>query len=146
MDVPITALIGYYYLKCVKVSNKMKTRWLVVSGIAIVLAYGQYKKYEREKFESTPQGMDQIASVESLDLGYPVRSKTGALFFGGFRCRVDCSGHRAGYEWADEYSDVQEDYCWSIDAPISFREGCVSVARELKRAEEENEMDRYSDE
>ncbi|HBV5676307.1 TPA: hypothetical protein MD163_003398 [Klebsiella aerogenes] len=114
-------------------------------GIAALLAWGQYKNYQRKAYESTPEGMNEVARVESIGIGRPVRSQTGALYFGGFRCRTDCSGHEAGYDWAEDFDDIDTQYCSSLNAPISFIEGCIAYAKELKNAAEEDEMDRYSD-
>jgi hypothetical protein len=31
--------------------------------------------------------------------------------YAGFNCTVDCSGHEAGYRWAERNSIDDEDYC-----------------------------------
>ena len=44
--------------------------------------------------------------------------------FDGYECTDDCSGHQAGYEWAEENDIDDEDSC---DTPSqSFNEGCQS--------------------
>ncbi|MCY1460712.1 hypothetical protein D9M71_782940 [compost metagenome] len=44
--------------------------------------------------------------------------------FDGYDCLDDCSGHQAGYDWAEE-NDVDDDSACSTDSP-SFNEGCQS--------------------
>lgn len=55
-----------------------------------------------------------------------IRSKTGNYFFSGVSCSGNCSGHIAGYNWAEEKSyskpDLDEDDCFSKSS--SFSEGC----------------------
>ena len=44
--------------------------------------------------------------------------------FGGNECTDDCSGHQAGYDWAEQNEVDDEDAC---DTPSqSFNEGCQS--------------------
>jgi hypothetical protein len=48
------------------------------------------------------------------------------LTFGGYACKVDCSGHRAGYAWAQRRDVRSRDGCTGKSK--SFIEGCfVSV-------------------
>lgn len=53
-------------------------------------------------------------------------------YFKGFQCKMDCSGHKAGYEWAESQGIYSEDTCHNIDAngSSSFLEGCIAYARE----------------
>lgn len=45
--------------------------------------------------------------------------------FDGYECTDDCSGHQAGYNWAEENEIDDVDSC---DTPSqSFNEGCQSV-------------------
>ena len=44
--------------------------------------------------------------------------------FDGYECTDDCSGHQAGYNWAEE-NEIDDEY--SCDTPSqSFNEGCQS--------------------
>lgn len=44
--------------------------------------------------------------------------------FGGYACTDDCSGHKAGYEWA-ERNDITDEYdC--VSNSVSFDEGCAA--------------------
>ena len=46
----------------------------------------------------------------------------------GLDCTVDCSGHEAGYRWAEQHSIDDEDYCPDGDSE-SFYEGCIAYVR-----------------
>ncbi|MFJ3450696.1 hypothetical protein ACIPM0_21120 [Pseudomonas sichuanensis] len=47
-----------------------------------------------------------------------------ATTFDGYECTDDCSGHQAGYDWAEQNDIDDEDAC---DTPSqSFNEGCQS--------------------
>lgn len=47
-----------------------------------------------------------------------------AATFDGYQCTDDCSGHRAGYDWAEE-NNISDDSACST-ASQSFNEGCES--------------------
>lgn len=44
--------------------------------------------------------------------------------FDGYECTDDCSGHQAGYDWAEENDIDDEDACDTSSQ--SFNEGCQS--------------------
>jgi hypothetical protein len=48
--------------------------------------------------------------------------------FMGYPCTVDCSGHEAGYEWAEEHDIDDPDDCGGNSD--SFIEGCQAYAEE----------------
>ena len=48
--------------------------------------------------------------------------------FGGFGCTQDCSGHEAGYQWAQDHGITDESDCGGNS--WSFQEGCVAYAQE----------------
>ena len=49
-----------------------------------------------------------------------------ALMYRGYRCRKDCSGHMAGYEWAKRNQVTDADQCPYRPSHPSFHEGCLS--------------------
>jgi hypothetical protein len=61
-----------------------------------------------------------------------------AQTFGGYECTVDCSGHKAGYEWAESKGIIDEDQCEGIldTAPnrTSFYEGCMAYEKTRRAA------------
>lgn len=57
----------------------------------------------------------------------------------GRECSDDCSGHKAGYEWAAENDITDEDQC---DGNISsFREGCEAYVENPDRLDTEYDDD-----
>ena len=48
--------------------------------------------------------------------------------FRGYACTDDCSGHEAGYEWAEEQGISDPDECGGNS--MSFEEGCRAYAEE----------------
>jgi len=48
--------------------------------------------------------------------------------FGDFDCTQDCSGHSAGYGWADKHGIDDESECPDGNSQ-SFHEGCVAYTR-----------------
>jgi len=53
------------------------------------------------------------------------------LTFGGYPCTVHCSGHDAGYEWAENHDIDDPDDCGGRSQ--SFVEGCRAYAEEHER-------------
>ena len=60
----------------------------------------------------------------------PAEQETGSesLTFGGNPCTDDCSGHEAGYAWAEENGIDDPDSCGGNSQ--SFIEGCQTYAEE----------------
>jgi hypothetical protein len=48
--------------------------------------------------------------------------------FHGYTCTEDCSGHEAGYAWAEEHDITDPDQCGGNSE--SFIEGCRAYAEE----------------
>jgi hypothetical protein len=63
--------------------------------------------------------------------------------FGGNECTVDCSGHKAGYEWAESKNITDETKCDGIlrRSPnrTSFYEGCVTYVEDPTRGADEDD-------
>jgi opacity protein-like surface antigen len=47
--------------------------------------------------------------------------------FDGYECTDDCSGHQAGYDWAEDNGIDDEDSCDTSSQ--SFNEGCQSFVQ-----------------
>jgi hypothetical protein len=56
-----------------------------------------------------------------------------AQTFGGYKCTMNCSGHKAGYEWAERQHITEAAKCEEIlvRAPkrTSFYEGCLTYVK-----------------
>lgn len=53
---------------------------------------------------------------------------SSGLTFHGYECPEDCSGHEAGYAWAEENEITDPDNCGGNSQ--SFIEGCIAYAEE----------------
>lgn len=54
-----------------------------------------------------------------------------ARYHGGYRCTQDCSGHAAGYQWAERRGIEHPDDCGGNS--WSFIEGCMTYAQEIQQ-------------
>lgn len=61
--------------------------------------------------------------------------------FHGYECTEDCSGHEAGYAWAERHDIDDPDDCGGNSQ--SFIEGCQAYAEEQQ---EEPKEDEHADE
>jgi hypothetical protein len=68
--------------------------------------------------------------VPSGDGGY-TQTPGGGQTFGGYDCSDDCSGHKAGFEWA-ERNDITDEYDCASKS-VSFNEGCAAYADDRYR-------------
>ena len=53
------------------------------------------------------------------------------LTFHGYECTIDCAGHEAGYNWAEEHDITDEEDCGGDSE--SFIEGCKAYVEEQHR-------------
>ncbi|MER8662128.1 hypothetical protein NKH34_13410 [Mesorhizobium sp. M1148] len=59
--------------------------------------------------------------------------------FGGNDCTEDCSGHKAGYDWAEQNQISNDSDCSSNSQ--SFNEGCQTFVEDPSRGSDEDEDD-----
>jgi len=59
---------------------------------------------------------------------YIIENYTGPQSFFGYDCTEDCSGHQAGYGWAEENDIYDIDDCYGNSQ--SFEEGCYAYVEE----------------
>jgi hypothetical protein len=59
--------------------------------------------------------------------------------FNGYPCTVDCSGHEAGYEWAERNGITDASDCGGNSQ--SFIEGCESYAEDYGSPDEDEYID-----
>ncbi|AUT94195.1 hypothetical protein ABN154_07460 [Klebsiella michiganensis] len=117
-----------------------KKRKIVLLGMLGIVSWGYYNYTTNKAYMETPEYKDKKARSFSIDYGRVVRSETGRKFFESYECTGDCSGHIAGYEWAQD-REVTEDYCFSLEAPRSFQEGCAGEAGRQRIAREESKAE-----
>jgi hypothetical protein len=70
-----------------------------------------------------------IISVIVGSFGFAQTASAQDRTFGGFDCTVDCSGHSAGYKWAEKKGLDDEADCPAGNSQ-SFHEGCVAYTRD----------------
>jgi hypothetical protein len=58
--------------------------------------------------------------------------------FGGYECTDDCSGHAAGYRWAEEHDITDQVDCPSGNSN-SFHEGCLVYVDDPNRGADEDD-------
>jgi len=78
-------------------------------------------------------------------LALNVNTQSLAATFGGYDCTDDCSGHAAGYKWAEEHNITEEQYCPEGDSQ-SFHEGCIVYTRDPARGATEDDDSNAIDE
>lgn len=66
---------------------------------------------------------------------------TFAQTFGGYECTEDCSGHKAGYEWAEENGITDESDCSGNSS--SFNEGCQAYVEDPDRGSDTDDDGSY---
>src|SRR5580704_8919206 len=59
--------------------------------------------------------------------------------FGGFDCTDDCSGHSAGYKWADQHNIDDEADCPDGNSQ-SFHEGCIAYTQDSNKDPDEDDQ------
>lgn len=64
-------------------------------------------------------------------LGLLVPAVAGAQYSGGYGCSDDCSGHQAGYAWAERNDIAAPSRCGGNSR--SFIEGCMDYAEQRTR-------------
>lgn len=74
--------------------------------------------------------LDKPAPSAVADISTPQTAPS----FGGYTCTDDCSGHEAGYAWAEEHDIVDPDDCGGRSE--SFIEGCQAYAEDYQAESE----------
>jgi hypothetical protein len=113
--------------------------------IGILLAAGLVFLLTRSKpqVQTTPAAISSPSDSDSPATEPSDSPKTGSSpsTFAGDSCTSDCSGHEAGYNWAEEHGIDDESDCDTAgetsNSP-SFAEGCRAYVRE-------NEPDQQTD-
>ena len=75
-----------------------------------------------------PSGKSYNSSPDSYNFENTVKDTEEAETFHGYECTDDCSGHEAGYNWAEENDISDENDCDGNSN--SFNEGCRAYVEE----------------
>lgn len=107
-------------------SNGTGWIWALAIG-AIVFANYKDKSDDavRQQVDFDELAARSAASADALLKTYP---PTPGPTFGNYNCTQDCSGHAAGYEWAEENGIDDPNDCGGNSQ--SFIEGCEEYAEE----------------
>jgi hypothetical protein len=106
----------------------MKSTWEWIIAILFAIWIFSGDKKNKPTVPANPPTYTQKSYIQPSNTNYAVPT------FKGYPCTVDCSGHDAGYEWAEENSINDPDDCDGNSN--SFIEGCQSYAEEQKSDEE----------
>jgi len=108
----------------------------VIIILAILITIFLLFSLTNSKNSPSSQSDDYSTSEDIDDKIYETETSSGenvtidSLEFNGYECTVDCSGHEAGYEWAEEHGITQEDVDNYSGNSNSFMEGMQSYVDE----------------
>jgi|YNPMSStandDraft_1061717.scaffolds.fasta_scaffold23882_2 hypothetical protein len=106
---------------------------IIISGLWFAGVFGDNSTKTQSYQNSTPVYSIPTSTTNSPSLEVtPVNDFENNIFipptFHGYICTEDCSGHEAGYEWAEEHDITDPDDCGGNSQ--SFIEGCQAYAEE----------------
>lgn len=97
----------------------------------------QVETEERHASQYENDELDTASEVDPSTNYYTPYQDAGSPY----GCTEDCSGHEAGYQWAEDNGIEGPDDCGGRSN--SFIEGCMTYAEEYQEQAKENEEDRY---
>jgi hypothetical protein len=99
----------------------MKSPWLWIIGLFVAVWF-----FSGRKDDSRSARAEYIPPQPVYQL--PTTPTYSASSFMGYPCTIDCSGHEAGYNWAEQHGIDDPDDCTGNSS--SFIEGCQAYAEE----------------
>lgn len=105
----------------------MKSPWVWLAGFIFLIYLFSNDRKEPASYQPDTLSNDSV----------PSQTYTPSRSFGGYPCIGDCSGHEAGYNWAEENGIDDPDDCDGNSD--SFIEGCQSYAEEQSAGDESEE-------
>jgi hypothetical protein len=108
-------------------------RQLLVIAVLAAGAIGVVRVASEQKTTSSPTSAEPVAAKQETE-----------HTFGKYSCSLDCSGHRAGYDWAKEKDIQDEEDCEAAGEhsnSLSFAEGCKAYVNGESDSESDNEGD-----
>lgn len=109
----------------------MTARHFTIAAIIITLLGCSDKREETSEPEAAPAAYyDSGSNADDEDASKDEDGQENQEppSFRGYPCTVDCSGHEAGYQWAEEKGIADPDDCSGNSN--SFVEGCRAYAEE----------------
>ena len=108
-----------------------KVTWAIIIAVGLVLLLTHSKTDVSSTPIVTPTPSNSDSSAKESDANSASERTSPA--FAGSPCTSDCSGHEAGYNWAEEHGIDDESDCDTAgdtsNSP-SFAEGCRAYVQE----------------
>ena len=104
---------------------------MAIGGLVLLIAYCSLRPSKPQLAPpSDLQSTESQAAQPQPDMSGASNQQTtpARLTFHGYDCSDDCSGHQAGYDWAEEHDITDPDDCGGNSD--SFIEGCKAYAGE----------------
>jgi hypothetical protein len=112
----------------------MKSPWLWIVGVIVTIWI-----FSDEKNGNTYSPPTLLYDQPQTAYQQPIVPAYSPPTFMGYSCTDDCSGHEAGYNWAEENGIDDPDNCGGNSD--SFIEGCQAYAEEQKTMAEDTTGD-----
>lgn len=135
------------------VRNRSSRGWRWVAGAACVILVIWILNHDSGTSPSSPTGNAEQAPPAVSTGVVPNAASSSPLpssprTFAGYGCASDCSGHEAGFNWAEEHDIDNEDDCDAAgdtsNSP-SFAEGCKAYVNGDSPDEDDDDGDKPSD-
>lgn len=98
----------------------------VLLFLLIIIAVIAGSNYKPASLNNSPSSTATEQRIETSETLNPEGQEPST--FHGYECTEDCSGHEAGYEWAEEHDITDPSDCGGKSN--SFIEGCEAYAEE----------------
>ena len=114
-----------------------KVIWAIVIVVVVVVLL----THSKTDVSTTPTATPTLSNSDSsaTESGDTPAAERTTPTFAGSPCTSDCSGHEAGYNWADEHGIDDESDCDTAgdtsNSP-SFAEGCRAYVQENGSADD----------
>lgn len=105
--------------------------WIVLAIGAVAYWANSTEHHSQGSSNSTTDGPDSDEDSDS--------AADSPKTFHGDPCTSDCSGHQAGYDWAERHDIDDEDDCGGNSE--SFIEGCKAYVREQQGKNGDDDSD-----
>ena len=87
---------------------------------------------------NTRSGLRGVSVCAALVLAWTASASAQDRSFGGYDCTDDCSGHAAGYRWAESNGIADPQDCPAGNSN-SFHEGCLAYTEDPSRGADEDD-------
>lgn len=129
----------------------MRSDWIVLGGVVL---FGLFTTFKEPSSRTQPAPVNtetampvppESSTAAELLVPWPQQPEPATYSapeyrmrtFQGYTCTSDCSGHEAGYEWAEAHGLDDPNDCDGNSE--SFIEGCRSYAEEQEMIEEDDQ-------